>query len=201
MTTDADRIIAFYQRHGPAWARARGDRLFEGAWLDRFRALMPPAGAHVLDLGCGSGKPIARYLIEHGCRITGIDSAPDMIALCQACFASHDWRVADMRHIELNRHFNGILAWDSFFHLCHDDQRRMFPLFRAHAAPGAALMFTSGPSHGEAFGCLFGQPLYHASLAPDEYRALLAENGFTVVSHRAEDPDCEKHTGWLARFR
>lgn len=201
MTNDADNIIAFYQRHGRAWAIDRGDRLFEGAWLDRFRALLPPTNAHVLDLGCGSGKPIAHALIERKCRITGVDSAPAMIALCRASFPSHDWRLADMRHIDLQRKFNGILAWDSFFHLCHDDQRRMFPLFRAHAAPGAALMFTSGPSHGEAFGCLFGQPLYHASLAPDEYRALLAENGFTVVSHRAEDPDCEKHTGWLARFR
>jgi trans-aconitate methyltransferase len=200
MSTDAENIIALYQRQGPAWAKDRGDRLFEDAWLDRFRALMPPTDAHVLDLGCGSGKPIARYLIEHGCRITGLDSAPGMIALCQTSFPSHDWRVADMRQVDLNRKFNGILAWDSFFHLCHEHQRRMFPLFRTHAAPGAALMFTSGPSHGEAIGRLGGEPLYHASLAAQEYRTLLAENGFAVVSHVAEDPSCESHTIWLARF-
>lgn len=199
MNSDAGRIIAFYQRHAAAWAEDRGDRLFEGAWLDRLCALMP-AEAAVLDLGCGAGKPIARYLIEQGCRITGVDSAPGMIALCQARFPSQDWCVADMRHIDLKRRFAGILAWDSFFHLCHEDQRRMFPLFRAHAAPGAALMFTSGPSHGEAIGSLFGEPLYHASLAACEYRALLADNGFTVVSHHVEDPDCEKHTVWLASF-
>ncbi len=74
------------------------------------------------------------------------------------------------------------MAWDSFFHLGFDDQRRMFAVFRAHAAPGAPLLFTSGPRHGEAIGRFRGEPLYHASLAPDEYRALLAANGFAVVA-------------------
>jgi hypothetical protein len=62
-------------------------------------------------------------------------------------------------------------------------------------------MFTSGPSHGESVGSYCGEPLYHASLAPEEYRALLGENGFDVIAHKAEDPDCGGHTVWLARSR
>ena len=75
----------------------------------------------------------------------------------------------------------------------------MFPIFRVHAAPGAPLLFTSGPRHGEATGTLRGEPLYHASLAPDEYRSLLAANDFTVVIERMEDPECGGHSVWLAR--
>jgi SAM-dependent methyltransferase len=200
MTSDAERIVGLYQRHARAWARDRGGRLFETAWLDRFRSLLP-AGAVVLDLGCGTGKPLARYLIEQGHRITGIDSSPDMIAMCKTAFPSQDWRVSDMRTLSLPCTFNGILAWDSFFHLTPDDQRRMFPIFGRHAAPRAALMFTSGPRHGEAIGSYQGEPLYHASLDPAEYRALLSENGFDVVAHRAEDPECGRHTIWLAQRR
>ena len=73
-----------------------------------------------------------------------------MIAMCRDHFPAQEWQIADMRTLALGRTFNGVLAWDSFFHLAPDDQRRMFPLFRDHAAPRAALMFTSGPSHGEA---------------------------------------------------
>jgi hypothetical protein len=62
-------------------------------------------------------------------------------------------------------------------------------------------MFTSGPSHGEAIGTFGGEPLYHGSLAPCEYRALLAEQGFEVLDHLAEDPACGGHTIWLARLR
>jgi len=198
MTSESERIIGLYQRHALAWARDRGNRLFEGVWLDRFRALLPP-GAAVLDVGCGSGEPIARYLIGQGYDVTGIDSAPEMIAMCRRRFPGRNWCVADMRTLCLDRIFDGILAWDSFFHLCHEDQRRMFSVFRNHAARRAALMFTSGPSFGEALGAYRGEPLYHASLDPAEYRALLDENGFAVVAHVAEDPQCGRHTIWLAR--
>ena len=105
-----------------------------------------------------------------------------------------------MRQLALQRQFSGILAWDSFFHLSYDDQRRMFPLFREHAAPNAALMFTSGPVHGEAIGSFAGEPLYHASLAPAEYRSLLDQNGFRVVAYIAEDADCGGHAIWLAHL-
>jgi len=134
-----------------------------------------------------------------GCMVTGVDSAPEMIAICQDRLPQQSWAVADMRSLSLGRRFSGVLAWDSFFHLCQDDQRRMFPIFRSHAAPDAALMFTSGPDHGEAIGSFEGEALYHASLAGADYRALLDENGFAVVAHMVEDPACGRHTVWLAR--
>jgi len=200
MASDADRVVDLYQRHAQAWAQARGEVLFETAWLDRFLALVP-AQASILDIGCGSGQPIARHCIDKGFTVTGIDSAPAMIDMCRAHAPEQTWIVADMRTLDLDRAFAGVLAWDSFFHLSWDDQRRMFPIFRKHAAPGAPLMFTSGPSHGEAIGRWQGEPLYHASLSEDEYRALLDANGFDVVSHVVEDPQCGRHTVWLARMR
>lgn len=198
--SDADNIVSLYQRNARAWmtARERQPVMFEKPWLDKFRALLPPA-ASILDIGCGSGQPLARYFIENGYDVTGVDSSPAMIEACRARFSAQHWIVADMRQLALQKKFAGILAWDSFFHLAHDDQRRMFPIFRQHALPKAALMFTSGPAHGEAIGRFEDEPLYHASLAPDEYRALLDENGFEIVAHIAEDPACGGHTIWLAQ--
>jgi hypothetical protein len=86
-----------------------------------------------------------------------------MIELFRERLPDQEAFVADMRMFSLQRVFPGVLAWDSFFHLNHDDQRRMFPIFRAHAAPRAALMLTSGPAYGEDIGQLEGEPLYHAS--------------------------------------
>ena len=61
-------------------------------------------------------------------------------------------------------------------------------------------MFTSGPAHGVAIGTFEGEPLYHASLDGAEYRALLHQNGFTVMAHVTEDPACGRHTIWLAQL-
>ena len=55
------------------------------------------------------------------------------------------------------------------------------------------------PRHGEAIGDLHGEALYHASLDPAEYRALLAANGFAVIEECMEDSDCGGHSVWLAR--
>src|SRR5918992_984721 len=140
VSQEAEAIIDLYQRKASDWIESRArTRLIEKPWLDRFRALLPPAGP-ILDLGCGSAEPMAAYLIGLGHPITGVDSSSGMIAACRERFPKQEWIVADMRQLALQRQFSGILAWDSFFHLCHSDQRRMFPVFREHAAPRAALM-------------------------------------------------------------
>jgi SAM-dependent methyltransferase len=198
----SDSVIDFYRRLGHLWVeerRAQAARgLFERGWLERFTALLPPDG-HVLDLGCGPGAPIAAWFIAQGYRVTGVDAAPAMLDICRKRFPQQEWIDGDMRALALGRRFDGILAWDSFFHLSRDDQRAMFPRFAAHAAPGAPLMFTAGPGDGEAIGDLYGTDLFHASLAPAQYRQLFAEHGFDEVMHRVEDPDCGGRTVWLAR--
>lgn len=203
VASHSERIIGLYRRHAQTWATKRASqpgRPIEAGWLDQFLKLMP-LRADVLDIGCGSGEPIDRYLGEGACSITGVDAAPEMIAICMEAQPRQNWVVADMRTLSLNRTFDGILAWDSFFHLNHDDQRRMFPVFRAHARPQAALMFTTGPGRGEAVGEFEGEPLYHASLDGPEYCDLLHEHGFSLIASRAEDPSCGRHTIWLARCR
>lgn len=199
MTADeADRVIGLYRRHAAAFDRLRGRGLAERAWLDRFLAPLSP-GAGVLDLGCGAGEPIAAHLVARGFRVTGVDASPALLDMARDRFPDEEWMERDMRGLALGRRFAGILAWDSFFHLSADDQRGMFPVFRDHAAPGATLLFNGGTTAGVAVGEFEGEPLYHASLDGAEYRALLADAGFTVLAHRIEDPDCGGRTVWLAR--
>ena len=198
MTSDADRIVGLYERHAETWDHVRSRSLIEESWLRQFLEWVPPASS-VLDIGCGSGEPIAGFLIRAGYRLHGADSSPSMIKRCTERFPDNAWNVADMRTLSLGKTFAGILAWDSFFHLTREDQRGMFRVFRDHAAPGAALMFTSGSSDGVAMGTFGGEPLYHASLAPQDYRALLDENGFDVVTNVFDDPNTGGHSIWLAR--
>ena len=193
----ADRIVGLYEENAETWDRQRGRELIERAWLERFAELVPEGGS-VLDLGCGSGEPIARWLIERGFWVTGIDSSSSLIKLCRARFPDQEWIVGDMRALDLGRRFDGLIAWHSFFHLTADVQRAMFPRFAAHARPAAALMFTSGPEAGEAIGEWQGEPLHHASLDPAEYEALLAANGFALVARTLRDGACGDATVWLA---
>jgi len=154
-----------------------------------------------LDLGCGPGVPLAAYLLAQGCEVTGVDGARGMIDLFRENLPQANAHHADMRGLNLGATFDAILAWDSFFHLAPADQEAMFPVFARHAAPGARLLFTSGPAEGTAIGAVEGAPVYHSSQSPETYRAWLATAGFAVLSFVPEDPECGMHSVWLAERR
>jgi SAM-dependent methyltransferase len=195
-----ERIIGLYEDNAAAWDGLRApEAVLEQGWLERF-AVGLPTGAEVLDIGCGSGQPIARWLIGRGFHLTGIDSSPSLIEICRGRFPQAAWHVADMRKLALGRRFDGLIAWHSFFHLEPGDQPRMFERFAGHSRRGAILMFTSGCSEGVRIGEWQGQPLYHASLDPQDYRRLLRDNGFELLEHRPRDPECGEATVWIARF-
>ncbi|WP_099902146.1 class I SAM-dependent methyltransferase [Streptomyces sp. TLI_171] len=73
-----DAIGGRYQEVFPA----RSGQLDCGAWL----LAELPAGALVLDVGCGAGEPTARQLAEGGLRVIGVDLSEGMLA--QAAIAA-----------------------------------------------------------------------------------------------------------------
>jgi SAM-dependent methyltransferase len=197
----ATEIIELYSRHADAWAEARGRTLRddEAVHLTRFRAALPATG-EVLDLGCGSGRPIAAWLITQGFRVTGVDASPGLIDLCRQAFPDHVWRVADMRGLDLEKRFDGVLAWYSSFHLTAEDQAAMAAVYARHLKPGGVLMFVGGPRRGVSMGEWMGRPLHHASLDPAEYRAGLEAAGFIEIEEAALDPDADEGARvWTAR--
>lgn len=177
---------------------ARTKTLMESEYLNLIVKSIP-GGDSVLDLGCGTGEPIAQFFIDKGFKITGVDGSKKMIELCKKRFPNEQWIVSDMRNINLKQKFDVVLAWHSFFHLDHDSQRKMFKIFDAHIKPGGILAFTSGEEEGEVWSDNGGQMLYHASLATKEYEKLLSENSFEVLLHKVRDSECGEATVWVAQ--
>lgn len=195
----ADSVIDLYQTHSNVWDTLRRQDLMEQNWIDRFLTTLPPSGRDVIDLGCGSARPVGEYLIKQGCKITGVDGACAMTDLALTRFPDQRWITADMRALPPLGKFHGIIAWHSFFHLTPEDQRPMFKLFSQLAHAGAPLMFTSGTELGEAIGSFKGAPLYHGSLGKSEYQDLLQAHDFELIQHVEEDINCGGATVWLAR--
>jgi 2-polyprenyl-3-methyl-5-hydroxy-6-metoxy-1,4-benzoquinol methylase len=192
-----DRIADHYERNAHAFDLARRRDFVERHWLDRF-LLAVPKGGQVLDLGCGGGEPIVRYIVDHGRCVTGVDSSAAMIGLVRTRFARHHWVQGDMRTYSPGHAFHGVLAWDSLFHLRHEDQAMMIEKAARWLEPGGAFLFNTGPSHGEAHGIQFGEGLYHASLHPADYRALFAECGLLEIAFAPEDKATGGRTVWFA---
>jgi len=198
----AAAIADIYERHAGSFdARRRSAKTFmEAGWMARFLALAKPGG-RILDLGCGSGYPIAAHLIEQGFSVEGVDIAEAMIALCRQNWPDQTWRVGDMRTLELSGPYAGALAWHSSFHLPGVDQAGLITRIGKALAPGAPFMFTSGDGDGVAWGDMFGDRLFHASLAPAQFETALKEAGLDVVERRFKDETCGGACIWLTRKR
>ena len=189
----AAQTLAIYQRQAAHFDADRNPGLVERAWLERWLATVP-AGGHLLDLGCGTGAPIARHLLGLGYRVTGVDGCAAMLERARDRLPTATWIHTDMRALDLAQRFDGIVAWDSVFHLPPDDQRALVPRLARHLVPGGALMLTVGPAAGEVVGRVGDEAVYHASLDPDDYRALFAQHGLQVVHFVTEDATCGGHS-------
>lgn len=206
MTDDASSLAALarntrdiYERNATRFDAERTRLLYERPWLDRFLGFLPPEG-RILDLGCGTGDPIASYFLTRSFRVTGMDFSTAMIAIARERFPRGDWRIGDMRLLGLGELFDGVIGWDSFFHLTPEEQRSTLPLLAGHLKTGGALMLTTGPAAGEVSGHVGDDAVYHSSLAPSEYGTILRGLGLEIVEFVREDPECDLHTVMLARM-
>lgn len=158
-----------------------------------------PLKSKILDVGCGTGVPIAKFLINSGYIMTGIDVSKKMIDLCKQRFPKEKWLLADMRILDLNEKFDAVIAWQSFFHLSHEDQRSTLKSLGSYVEQNGLFIFTSGPEYGEVWSDNGGHELYHASLSTEEYRQILIDNNFKILVHKIRDPECGEATVWVAQ--
>jgi len=89
-----ENTIAVYETHAVGWDKNRSRFLREKPWLDKFTRSLKP-GASILDVGCGAGAPISKYLVEQGYVVSGIDSSQAMIEICRSRFSDGAWIVME----------------------------------------------------------------------------------------------------------
>ena len=198
MSASPDDVRAIYEARAAEYDAQRSRSLSEARWLARFASVLP-TGGRVLDLGCGTGEPIARWFMAEGFAVTGVDFAGAMLDIARGRWPDGDWRQADMATLDLGERFDGIISWNAFFHLDPDAQRACIGRIAAHLGPGGSLLLTVGPEAGEVTGHVDGAEVYHASLSPAEYAVCLESNGLRLTGFQAEDPECERHSLLMAQ--
>ncbi len=199
MNGERQNVYKVYDKIAHWFAANRSTGLMEQKYLDDLISRLP-TNAAILDLGCGTGVPILKYLLDRNLQVTGVDASSEILAIAKANFPETEFILQDMRKLDLNRKFDAIVAWHSFFHLPADDQPAMFALFERHLNAGGILLYTSGTDHGEAWGMNGGENLFHGSLTTAEYENLLTQHHFKVLTHKVNDPNCGNATVWMAQY-
>jgi SAM-dependent methyltransferase len=69
-----------------------------------------PSGAKVLDLGCGTGNPIARHIVQRGYRVMGVDQSKEMLRIAGRVIPESELLHSDMVEIEFADKFAAAVA-------------------------------------------------------------------------------------------
>lgn len=171
------------------YAQQRG----QSTGVEEVRALcgMLSPSPHVLDVGCGTGKPLTGVLLAHGCRVTALDSSSRMLDHFRRNFPE-----VPAVHARIDRDalppstYDAVLAWGVLFHLDHAAQEAALANIARALEPGGRLLFTSGDEHGSVQGSpMGGAEFRYWSFSADGYRQILAAHGLTLESSNVDAGD------------
>lgn len=139
-----------------------------------------PAGATVLDLGCGTGIPISLTLIARGCNVYGVDASASMTAEFRANFPTAPVQCAAVEDSAFfGRTFDGVVAWGLFFLLSAEVQLKLIAKVAAILASGGRLLFTAPSEPCAWLDAMTERP--SISLGHDAYRVALDAEGMELV--------------------
>jgi cyclopropane fatty-acyl-phospholipid synthase-like methyltransferase len=140
-----------------------------------------PAGATVLDLGCGAGEPVARELVSRGFRVTGLDASLAQIVRARRNVPEATFVHADMTSVPLPvRSFDAISAFYSITHVPRNEHEALIRRIAAWLRPNGLFVASFGSSEGEWLGEWLGAPMFFSHLDPDETKRLVNDAGFRI---------------------
>lgn len=167
-----------YERIAASFIANRGQTIGMSSVLNWAKTL--PPNATVLDLGCGTGMPLARVLQEEGLQVYGIDASPTMIQTFQQNFpASPAACEAVEDSLFFNRQFDAIVAWGLVFLLPTDVQQLVFKKAADALLTGGKLLFTAPAQAVSWNDMMTGHE--STSLGAEQYKALLTASGLGLI--------------------
>jgi len=185
-----------YDKIADGFAKMRDSFNTEQKYLDALISYIPEK-SHILDIGCGSGFPIADYFINKGFQVTGIDGSQELLNIAKKKCPKMRALYGDVRTIEFNETVDAIVEWWCLFHIPKPDHEHMIARFAQWLKPGGILEFTSGDSEHESIDSnMLNQELHFYSLAPNVYEKYLKKYGFEIL---LKESDQEHHLVWIAK--
>jgi cyclopropane fatty-acyl-phospholipid synthase-like methyltransferase len=188
----AERYLASKDPEDPATLSA----------LEELAGELPP-GAPVLDLGCGAGVPVTRWLAWRFA-VTGVDVSARQLDLARRHVPAANFVKADMTGLSFEpESFDAVVAFHSIIHVPRAEHPALLAKIQRWLRPGGAFLATwaLGAWEGEDEDWEgWGAPMRWSHYDGETSLALLRDAGFAV--ERAETrttsgPGCDESWLWV----
>jgi SAM-dependent methyltransferase len=196
-----DKIRAGYDTIAARYVDERGSENTIG-FLEQLEGRLDPESL-ILDLGCGGGVPVDRYLVERGHKVVGLDFSPAMLDLARRNVPRADYELRDMATLKQGDYT--VDAMVSFFSIIHVDRRLHRDLLRtvrSFLPKGGLMLITMGNSDWEGEENFLGVQMAWSHFGRSANRALIEEAGFSILledTHpEGSSDDSDGHPVFLA---
>ena len=167
-----------------------------GASTVREWARLLPAGATVLDLGCGSGVPITSALIDCGLTVYAVEASPSLLSAFQQRFPEVPVECSPVEDSSFfGRTFDGVVAWGLMFLLAPATQLNLIHKVAAALRPGGRFLFTSPSPVCTWNDAVTGQE--SISLGREAYIEALEACGLTLESELEDEGENHYYSGMM----
>ncbi len=102
-----------------------------------------PSTAAVLDLGCGAGIPVTRWLAHRGYAVTGVDVSARQLELARKYVPEATFIKADMIDLAFRPEtFDAVVAFHSIIHVPREEHPALLATIHRWLKPGGTFMAT-----------------------------------------------------------
>ena len=158
----------------------------------RFGALLKKE-SQVLSIGCGSGLPNEKYLVDNHKLVTGVDISQKLLDLARKNLPDSLFYNSDVMSFKPEQQYDGILAWWSLFHLEPAEHETVFRHIHGWLKKEGYFLFNHGGEEGEIWGEMHGENFYYSCPGPEKIRRMLEELGFEILEWRIEKERGDNH--------
>jgi cyclopropane fatty-acyl-phospholipid synthase-like methyltransferase len=140
-----------------------------------------PAGASVLDLGCGAGIPVARELVRLGFDVTGVDASEGQIERARRNVPQARFLQADMAAVQFAPEtFDAVSAFYSVTHLPRSEHAVLIRRVAKWLRPGGRFLASYGAAEGDWSEEWLGTTMFFSQHDPETTMRLIQVAGLRL---------------------
>lgn len=147
-------------------------------------ATLLPSEAAVLDLGCGAGVPVTRWLADRGFAVTGVDVSAKQLELARTNVPEGTFFKADMTEVVFApESFEAVVAFHSIIHVPRTEHPTLLESIHRWLEPGGSLLATMAVADYEGRDEDWegwGAPMVWSHYGRNANVAMLREAGFQM---------------------
>lgn len=154
----------------------------------------------ILDIGCGAGIPIDKYLVEKGFQVTGIDLSSEQIRLAKENVSEAEYHIQDMSEIDFpDKSFDCVISFYAIFHVKREEHQQLFDRLFASVKDGGYLLVTMGAGEWEGVEDFFGSEMFWSHFGAEKNLEIIQNSGFQIIHQEIDQSGNEEHLVSLAQ--